>query len=124
LGYKPGTKGVVLVDINNREISVSRNVTHHEHIFPYQSHNNSAPWLYYPSTQSPPNTTIESSQISPPPSPDKDSIPLVSFPTEVITSSNTPNHFTSVPSTDTPTIPHSDTDTASHASHYIPPSPS
>jgi hypothetical protein len=52
LGYKPGMKGVVLVDINNREILISRNVVHHEHIFPYHTKNQSLPWSYYPSTQS------------------------------------------------------------------------
>jgi hypothetical protein len=37
LGYKTGVKGAVLFDILNNSIFVSRNVTHHEHIFPYQS---------------------------------------------------------------------------------------
>jgi hypothetical protein len=54
-------KGVVLVDINNREILVSRNVIHHEHIFPYHPKDHSLPWSYYPSTKS----TVISSPASP-----------------------------------------------------------
>jgi hypothetical protein len=62
-------KGVVLVDINNKEILVSRNVTHHEHIFPYQpSHSN--PWSYYPFSQtSPPNSTSTDIPLSNPNTP-------------------------------------------------------
>jgi hypothetical protein len=37
LGYKSGMKGVVLLDIHSKQIFVSRNVTHHECILPYQS---------------------------------------------------------------------------------------
>lgn len=39
LGYKNGMKGVILYDINNHTILVSRNVIHHEHIFPYSNVN-------------------------------------------------------------------------------------
>ena len=46
LGYKNGMKGVVLYDINNHTILVSRNVIHHEHIFPY-SNTNSISWDYH-----------------------------------------------------------------------------
>jgi hypothetical protein len=47
LGYKPGVKGAILFDINNKEIVLSRNVTHHEHLFPYQSHSLKLPWDYH-----------------------------------------------------------------------------
>lgn len=47
LGYKNGMKGVVLYDINSHTILVSRNVIHHEHIFPY-SNVNSTNWNYHP----------------------------------------------------------------------------
>ncbi|KAI5425567.1 hypothetical protein KIW84_031392 [Lathyrus oleraceus] len=47
LGYKNGMKGVVLYDINSHTILVSRNVIHHEHIFPY-SNANSTNWNYHP----------------------------------------------------------------------------
>ncbi|KAI5396988.1 hypothetical protein KIW84_062984 [Lathyrus oleraceus] len=47
LGYKNGMKGVMLYDINNNTILVSRNVIHHEHIFPY-SNANSTNWNYHP----------------------------------------------------------------------------
>ncbi|KAI5427393.1 hypothetical protein KIW84_032712 [Lathyrus oleraceus] len=47
LGYKNGMKGVILYDINSHTILVSRNVIHHEHIFPY-SNVNSTNWTYRP----------------------------------------------------------------------------
>jgi hypothetical protein len=37
LGYKAGVKGVILLDLHTKAIFLSRNVTHHEHILPYQS---------------------------------------------------------------------------------------
>ncbi|CAJ2647171.1 unnamed protein product [Trifolium pratense] len=75
LGYKPGMKGVVLIDISNREILVSRHVTHHEHIFPYKPQHNSISWLYYPSKLPSSSTDIDPSppvtiDPSPPLSPD------------------------------------------------------
>jgi len=50
LGYKHGMKGVVLIDIHNKEIFVSRNVTHHENIFPYQPVSSPPLWHYYSNT--------------------------------------------------------------------------
>jgi hypothetical protein len=47
LGYKPGVKGVVLFDILNKSILLSRDVTHHETIFPYQSSLPKVPWDYH-----------------------------------------------------------------------------
>ncbi|KAI5406173.1 DEAD-box ATP-dependent RNA helicase 31 [Lathyrus oleraceus] len=47
LGYKNGMKGVVLYDINSHTVLVSRNVIHHEHIFPY-SNAKSTNWNYHP----------------------------------------------------------------------------
>ncbi|KAI5400078.1 hypothetical protein KIW84_065135 [Lathyrus oleraceus] len=47
LRYKNGMKGVILYDINSHTILVSRNVIHHEHIFPY-SNVNSTNWTYHP----------------------------------------------------------------------------
>ncbi|KAI5440044.1 hypothetical protein KIW84_025413 [Lathyrus oleraceus] len=47
LGYKNGMKGVILYDINSHTILVSRNVIHHEHIFPY-SNAKSTNWTYHP----------------------------------------------------------------------------
>jgi len=37
LGYKAGIKGFVMLDINNREIFVYRNVKFYENVFPYFS---------------------------------------------------------------------------------------
>ncbi|KAL2337821.1 hypothetical protein Fmac_012267 [Flemingia macrophylla] len=35
LGFKPGTKGYIVFDLQNKEISISRNVIFYEHIFPF-----------------------------------------------------------------------------------------
>ncbi|GAU47169.1 hypothetical protein TSUD_28920 [Trifolium subterraneum] len=51
LGYKADMKGVALYDLLNKNIFVSRHVTHHEHIFPYNTQHPSKPWSYYPSSQ-------------------------------------------------------------------------
>ena len=36
IGFKKGTKGYVLLNIQYREIFVSRDVVFYEHVFPYQ----------------------------------------------------------------------------------------
>jgi hypothetical protein len=46
LGYKQRVKGVILYDLNSKEIFVSRHVTHHDHILPYQS-SNQVTWHYH-----------------------------------------------------------------------------
>ncbi|WJX63250.1 hypothetical protein P8452_48162 [Trifolium repens] len=47
LGHKQGVKGAVLFDLNTRNIFVSRNVTFHEQILPYQSSNSNFHWQYH-----------------------------------------------------------------------------
>ncbi|KAK2390516.1 putative mitochondrial protein [Trifolium repens] len=47
LGIKQGVKGAVLYDLNSRNIFVSRNVTFHEQILPYQSSDSKFHWKYY-----------------------------------------------------------------------------
>ncbi|MCH96367.1 retrovirus-related pol polyprotein from transposon TNT 1-94, partial [Trifolium medium] len=47
LGYKQGVKGAVLFDLNTKNIFISRNVTFHEHIFPYQTTHSKIPWEYH-----------------------------------------------------------------------------
>jgi hypothetical protein len=93
-------KGVVLVDINNREILVSRNVTHHEHVFPYKDKHQSTPWSYYPSTVFPllsthqqPNSTLISTNPLDSSTPNQQSI-------------NTENNETNSQSTNHDTNPH------------------
>ncbi|KEH25112.1 hypothetical protein MTR_6g015705 [Medicago truncatula] len=46
-GYKSGMKGVVLLDIRSKQISVYINVTHHECILPYQSNSLNISWNYH-----------------------------------------------------------------------------
>lgn len=47
LYYKNGTEGTILLDINNKDIFVSRNLIHHEHIFPYQYISSPTTWTYH-----------------------------------------------------------------------------
>jgi hypothetical protein len=47
LGYKSGTKGVVLYDINNKNIFISRDIVHYDHILPYKTSNPTATWQYH-----------------------------------------------------------------------------
>jgi len=47
LGYKHGVKGVVLFDLSNREIFISRNVTHYELILPYMPSSPLSTWTYH-----------------------------------------------------------------------------
>ncbi|KAK2450734.1 putative mitochondrial protein [Trifolium repens] len=49
LGYKQGVKGTILYDLHNKEIFVSRNVTHHYNILPYTSSHTSPKWHYHAS---------------------------------------------------------------------------
>jgi hypothetical protein len=51
LGYKSGVMvmGAILLDIHSKNIFLSGNVTHHEHIFPYQSSLPKVPWDYHSS---------------------------------------------------------------------------
>jgi hypothetical protein len=70
LGYRPGMKGVVLFDMNDRKIFVSRDVIHHDHILPYQPNSKNVPWTYHTSPSNtislnPPDTP-SSSQFHPP----------------------------------------------------------
>lgn len=63
LGYNAGMKGIVLLDINTKEIFVSRNVTHQENIFPYQPIKSPSTWHYYP-TSSPSDSITHHSDAS------------------------------------------------------------
>ena len=68
LGYKSGMKGVILLDTHSKEIFVSRNVTHHESIFPYKNNPSNVSWEYHthlaqdydiaPVIETPPSETV------------------------------------------------------------------
>jgi hypothetical protein len=47
LGHKQGVKGAVLFDLNTKTIFVSRNVTFHEQILPYQNTTSHSHWQYH-----------------------------------------------------------------------------
>ncbi|KAI5427668.1 hypothetical protein KIW84_032905 [Lathyrus oleraceus] len=57
LGYAVGYKGSILLDLNSFNIFISRNVTYHEQILPYQKQSSSTtpPWEYYSTSVSNPN---------------------------------------------------------------------
>ena len=72
LGYKHGVKGAVLLDLSNREIFISRNITHHEHILPYKSSSPLSTWTYHPTPSTlhhQNNTTLPIHQPTPPSTP-------------------------------------------------------
>jgi hypothetical protein len=64
LGYKQGVKGTILYDLHSKEIFLSRNVTHHDHILSYKSTSYPHHWNYY--TKSSPVTTPIIDNTSPP----------------------------------------------------------
>jgi hypothetical protein len=52
LGHKQGVKGTILFDLQTKEIFLSRNVTHHDHICPYITQTSTPKWTYYTNSQS------------------------------------------------------------------------
>ena len=76
LGYKPGYKGYILLDMHSRAIFVSRNVTFHETVLPYQ-------------TSSPSSVTDNWHYITPSPPPFidvPDSFPISTSPSPIVES--------------------------------------
>lgn len=47
LGYKYGVKGFMLLDLNNKELFLSRDVIFHENILPYKSAQQLSKWHYH-----------------------------------------------------------------------------
>jgi hypothetical protein len=47
LGYKHGVKGVVLFDLIDKKVFLSRDVVHYDHILPYQNSTTIEPWTYH-----------------------------------------------------------------------------
>jgi hypothetical protein len=62
LGHKQGVKGIILYDLQTKDIFISRNVTHHDHILPYVTNSSSPKWNYY--TTSPLSDILPSDQPS------------------------------------------------------------
>jgi hypothetical protein len=108
LGYKQGVKGSILYDINSKEVFISRNVTHYDHILPY--HSPSSPhWHYHTSYTSSDYDTnpVVDCPITPKPAPiNSDSVDT----NDLDLSHNTPSTSTSpIPNNDivtpTPNVP-------------------
>jgi hypothetical protein len=74
LGHKQGVKGTILFDLQTKEIFLSRNVTHHDHILPYITQSSIPKWNYYTSSQP---SAISPSKLSNP----TDSTTTSTFPT-------------------------------------------
>lgn len=51
LGYKPGTKGLLLYDTNDKEIHVSRNVHFEELVFAYKPNPNASSSIHLECTE-------------------------------------------------------------------------
>jgi hypothetical protein len=92
LGYKSGVKGTILYDLNSKEILVSRNVIHHDHILPYAPASTTPNWHYHVSF-SPPDTTYQSipSDTNEPASSDHDTPDEPTIPSTTINTPNTHN---------------------------------
>ncbi|PNX73688.1 hypothetical protein L195_g029592, partial [Trifolium pratense] len=101
LGYKHGVKGTVLYDLESKEIFISRNVTHFDHILPYTTDKPQIHWHYHTSIDcdSPISLTPSPDTISPTQAPATDThqtdttasdIPILTDNPPAI-SSNTPN---------------------------------
>jgi len=74
LGYKSGMKGVIVLDIHTKQLFVSRNVTHHECIFPYKQNNSTISWEYHTNVTYTSKTEIyEPEYTSPTPEPESPS---------------------------------------------------
>ena len=61
-----------MLDLNNREIFISRNITHHEHILPYKSSSPLSTWTYHPTPSTlhhQNNTPLPIHQPTPPSTP-------------------------------------------------------
>ncbi|CAJ2661961.1 unnamed protein product [Trifolium pratense] len=59
LGYKQGVKGTILFDLESRDIFISRNVKHFDHVLPYTTNNSKIHWHYH--------STLDCDSITPPP---------------------------------------------------------
>jgi hypothetical protein len=99
LGYKQGVKGTILYDLKSKEIFVSRNVVHHDHILPYTSSSTSPNWHYHLRFSSPDsidhtdNEPVDSQSPIPTHEPNIFSTPIT--PTPLNVTSSTPNDSTS-----------------------------
>jgi hypothetical protein len=141
LGYKQGVKGTILFDLNTKDIFISRNVTHYEHILPYQSNSFKFTWHYHsppptdhicppldqpnshltPSSPIIPNSTTVSQHDTPSPLV-SDSTPasLNETPSPIVSDStpNSPTHTTNT-SVLPPTRPIRQKHTPSYLSDYV-----
>jgi hypothetical protein len=66
LGHKQGVKGTILFDLHTKEIFISRNVTHHDHILPYITESTKPKWQYYtfsPHTPTSDTTTLTDTNL-------------------------------------------------------------
>jgi hypothetical protein len=63
LGHKQGVKGTVLYDLQTKEIFISRNVIHHDHILPYVTNSSKPTWNYYTTSPATDNLPTDSNLL-------------------------------------------------------------
>lgn len=83
LGFKPGTKGFQLYDLNSREVFVSRDTLFYEDVFPFLHRSHQSP------------SSLPISDIGPAPSPNNTPIPQPAPPIPDLTNSPTLGHHNS-----------------------------
>jgi hypothetical protein len=104
LGHKQGVKGTILFDLQTKEIFLSRNVTHHDHILPYITQSSTPNWNYYTSSQPSDTSPTKPSTLS-----ENTSTPIL--PTNTPSSSIDLSNFDTNTTSETTT--HHDTNTTS-----------
>jgi hypothetical protein len=62
LGYKQGVKGSILFALITKEIFISRNITHHDHILLYHTATPTTQWQYHTNLEAIPSNTDPTNQ--------------------------------------------------------------
>ncbi|KAK2361432.1 putative mitochondrial protein [Trifolium repens] len=92
LGYKQGVKGSILFDLDSKDILISRNITHHDDILPYQTQNPRIKWHYHTTSTNSDSLNIANTN---------DSVPNI-ISSDTYLNSDTPTHDHIAPSINAP----------------------
>jgi hypothetical protein len=122
LGQKPGVKGTILYDLYTKEIFISRNVSFHDHILPYESNSPHSNWHYHTefepdishNIQSDPTFTNTNHNQSPTPISNNTDPHIPEF-----TSSDHNNITTPLPTNNSPSIIDLSIDSPSHTNSQV-----
>ncbi|GAU46985.1 hypothetical protein TSUD_403190 [Trifolium subterraneum] len=101
LGYKQGVKGTILFDLSEKNIFISRNVIHHDHILPYLDTSTKTNWHYHSNFDfdHEPSSYTDTTPI--PDIPDELDTPFIPHEPNTITAPQ-PNHHTTSNTHDPP----------------------